>query len=330
MISCVIAIVALLGTAPSRPIGAALNQHKLNQTEQTLFEHDCADGTSAVLSHFWAGGGSPGTDDALIRYYVDGESKPSIMFTPARAVGLEFSSSKRMPAPWSAGSWMGKGAHATGFWHNFRVPFRSIRVTFQKNPSANDTLIYLIVRGAEKLMPVRVGDVELPPTARLRTQTRRFEVRPLERYDLLQVPRSRGMVLMTSVSVQHARPNVQYLEACFRFFSPPSAQWPGTVVLSTGGEDYYDSAFYFDAGPFQQPVSGVTHLNISNSSSEWSAYRFHDVDPLIFDDGARLSWRHGDTFDKATGHKCGLFQGGDMIGQLGPANVSTMAWWYEW
>ena len=38
-----------------------------------------------------------------------------------------------------------------------------------------------------------------------------------------------------------------------------SANFPG-VTLSTGMEDYYDSSFYFHAGIFQLPVSGVTHM----------------------------------------------------------------------
>jgi len=285
------------------------------------------------MTHFWAGG-SIETDDALIRYYVDGEAAPSVAFTPARAVGLEFAASKKIPAPWGTAH-MGKGAHQTGVYHNFRIPFRTIRITFQLNPSSSnvngDPLIYLIVRGAENL-PVHVGDLELPSNARMRVQTRRFAVAPLERYDLFRVPSGPGMLLMTSISVLHARPNLQYLEACFRYFSPPTGvPWPG-LVLSTGGEDYYDSAFYFDAGIFHSPVSGLTWLNVNSSAgiSEWSAYRRHDIDPLVFSDGARLEWRHGDTNDPATGHKCNLETGGDMMGDLGPADVSTQAWFYTW
>ena len=42
--------------------------------------------------------------------------------------------------------------------------------------------------------------------------------------------------------------------------SPHDAPFPG-VVLSTGTEDFFDSAYYFDGGPFRFPVSGLTHLD---------------------------------------------------------------------
>ena len=49
-------------------------------------------------------------------------------------------------------------------------------------------------------------------------------------------------------------------------------------------EDYYDSFFYFHAGLFQLPISGVTHMCTTREGdhpacaslrnvSEWSAYR---------------------------------------------------------
>jgi hypothetical protein len=49
---------------------------------------------------------------------------------------------------------------------------------------------------------------------------------------------------------------------------------------------FLGSAFYFHAGIFQLPVSGVTHMCGSGlphpkctgtAQSEWSAYRFHEM-----------------------------------------------------
>jgi hypothetical protein len=39
-----------------------------------------------------------------------------------------------------------------------------------------------------------------------------------------------------------------------------------------GTEDYFDSAWYFDAGEFYLPNSGFTHLDQTNGVT-WSAYR---------------------------------------------------------
>ena len=38
-------------------------------------------------------------------------------------------------------------------------------------------------------------------------------------------------------------------------------------------EDYYDSAFYFNGGPFHSPVAGSTHMS---NQKEWSGYRVHE------------------------------------------------------
>ena len=70
---------------------------------------------------------------------------------------------------------------------------------------------------------------------------------------------ARGLFFMSTLAVASANQN--FMEGCVRMFSPPEQPWPG-LLLSTGMEDYYDSAYYFDGGPFHAPVSGVTHLDV--------------------------------------------------------------------
>jgi hypothetical protein len=65
---------------------------------------------------------------------------------------------------------------------------------------------------------------------------------------------------------------------------PPDQPHPGSVI-STGTEDYFDSGWHFNAGQFHMPVSGFTHLKTEKNLTEWSGYRFHEMDPLRFDDG---------------------------------------------
>lgn len=74
-------------------------------------------------------------------------------------------------------------------------------------------------------------------------------------------------------------------------YAPYNQTFPGTV-LSTGTEDYYDSAWYFNGGQFWLPVSGFTHFNTSGNVTSWSAYRFHEMDPLPFDSGFKMMWRY--------------------------------------
>ena len=101
--------------------------------------------------------------------------------------------------------------------------------------------------------------------------------------------------------------------------------------MSTGTEDYFDSAWYFDGGQFHLPVSGYTHFaQLSNSSVTWSAYRFHEMDPLVFNDGFRLVWRNGDAIDPQTNLKCFIEIGGDIVGTPTVSDITSYAWVYTW
>lgn len=105
-------------------------------------------------------------------------------------------------------------------------------------------------------------------------------------------------------------------------------EFPGTV-LSTGTEDYFDSAWYFNAGEFRLPVSGFTHYETpTNTSVNWSAYRFHQMDPLAFDDGFAYVWRNGDANDPA-GMKCNMQVGGNVVGSPTLSSVTAYVWVYE-
>ena len=66
--------------------------------------------------------------------------------------------------------------------------------------------------------------------------------------------------------------NAQSLEGCIHAYFDGKNEFPG-VVLGTGAEDYFDSAFFFNGGPFHFPSTGVTHLDTNSSTLTWSAYR---------------------------------------------------------
>ena len=136
---------------------------------------------------------------------------------------------------------------------------------------------------------------------------------------------SSGLIFAHSMAV--ASGNYNFMEGCYHLFAPAAAAWPGQL-LSTGMEDYYDSAYYFDGGPFHAPVSGVTHLDVR--AAEFSGYRFHEMDPIVFSDGVRVEWRNGDATDPATGLKCTLEAGGEVVGAPTASNISSYAWYYTW
>lgn len=88
------------------------------------------------------------------------------------------------------------------------------------------------------------------------------------------------------------------LEGCYYLFPDAAATWEaGYSLLATGTEDYFESAFYFDAGVYAQPYSGVTlREGADEALSRISAYKIHGShDPMVFSDGFMLKWRNGGT-----------------------------------
>ena len=63
------------------------------------------------------------------------------------------------------------------------------------------------------------------------------------------------------------------------------------LFLSSGGEDYFLSAYYFNEGEFRTPNSGLTYYD---GAGGLSAYKTHDRDPIFFSDGLSLVWRNGE------------------------------------
>jgi len=61
--------------------------------------------THACITHFWLTGGNHSyIDNAVIRYYIDGEKVPSVEFQPSLACGVGFGEDM---GPWGT-LWIGK------------------------------------------------------------------------------------------------------------------------------------------------------------------------------------------------------------------------------
>lgn len=59
-----------------------------------------------------------------------------------------------------------------------------------------------------------------------------------------------------------------------------------------------------------------------------SAYRFHDQDPIFFNNGFRLTWRNGDVYDKQ-GFKCTV-EDGTPAGSPQKSRIDAHTWAYVW
>ena len=210
-----------------------------------------------------------------------------------------------------------------------RIPFqKSIRITGKLPPTSGDNkIIWIIVRGTENL-PTALNGFLLPPTARLQLHKIENQVYdPLAWVTVADVPSGHGLLLSHTLSIVSG--NLNFLEGCYHAYPERNQPFPG-VIASTGTEDYYDSAFYFNAGQFHFEVSGYTHFKqLDNGAVEWAAYRMHDLDPIFFYDGFRFLWRNGDVVDDR-GFKCIVDQGGHVVGSPTQSNVTSYAWVYVW
>jgi len=281
-----------------------------DRKEATLFEHT----GSGCLSHFWFGGNFKNFEDTRIRYYVDGEQVPSIDMALYLGHGIGFSDHT---APWST-KHVGKIGRKNGIYNNYRIPFsKSIRVTAQLAEGADeDPQIWWIIRGMENGRVV-IGGVELPKTARLVLhRLEGVEIQPLGEFDLCKTD-GPGALFQTTIAARGT--SFTYLEACIRAYATGGKGAP--LLLSSGLEDYFLGTYYFDTGIFHCDMAGLTHFERETKS--FSAYRFHDHDPIFFDKGFRLTCRCGET-------EHGLPE--ETVAYQDPTatRYSTYTWVYQW
>jgi hypothetical protein len=144
-----------------------------------------------------------------------------------------------------------------------------------------------IIRGGENV-PVQIGHVRLPDSARLRLHKREnYLAQPLEEFDLCDVKNAGALYLVTIAAKSDG--NLHFLEAQMRANIDGAKE---SLMLSSGLEDYFLGTYYFNRGRYYTPVSGLTHIDPRDNS--FSAYRFHDDDPIFFAKGLRLTCRCGE------------------------------------
>jgi hypothetical protein len=299
--------------ADLRPIGNMGKKQEILKEgkEVVLFEHE----GKGCMTHFWFGGNFAGVEDTRIRYYVDGEKMPSIDMDLYMGHGIGFNDNH---APWS-NKHMGKIGKRNGIFNNYRIPFgKSIRVTAQRSPDSDGSkFIWWIIRGVENGR-VRLGGVELPETARLKLHRVENQVfKPLEEFDLCKVTGAGALYQVTIAGKALNAKRMSFLEACMRGYLNGSEQ---PMLISSGLEDYFLGTYYFDTGRFHSDTAGLTHLDKKNMS--FSAYRFHDEDPIFYQDGLRLTCRNGET-------EYGTLEGEPYLNPT-DTEFTTYTWVYQW
>jgi len=274
--------------------------------EAELFRHD----GPGVLTHMWFGGSFPGYGLTRIRVYVDGEQDASIDMELMLGHGIGFQDDS---APWGVER-IGKTGQPSGIYNTYRIPFgRSVRVTAQRADRDGDIPpFWWIIRGVENL-PIQIGGVRLPGRARLRLhKVEKRVAKPLEELAIYDTSKS-GLLYMVTLAAKSS--SFRFLEGCVRTYIG-HAKTP--LLLSSGTEDYFLGTYYFNRGKYYTRVAGLTHL-VPNAA--FSAYRFHEADPIPFQNGLRLTIRNG---EESKGKVYG--------GPPGPAETefTSYVWAYEW
>jgi hypothetical protein len=308
VLSMLALVTSPLQAASGKTFGTAGKEERLLKggVEADLFRHT----GKGFLTHMWFGGNFKNYGLTRIRVYVDGEHEASIDMELMMGHGIGF---QDVGAPWGVER-IGKTGQPSGIYNTYRIPFgKSVRVTAQRaKEEEGDPPFWWIIRGVENL-PAEIGGVRLPENARLRLyKAVNRATKPLEEFDMCNTARS-GMLYMVTIAGKSS--NFCFLESCVRAYIG-GAKDP--LLLSSGLEDYFLGTYYFNKGKYYTPVAGLTHL-VPNA--EFSAYRFHEADPVFFDHGLRLTLRAGEEFrGKVFGPKPGPKD----------TDFTTYVWVYEW
>lgn len=342
--------------------------HKGQEIE--LFRHDSGPG---MITEQWFTGGQCFGPNTIVRYFIDGDKKPTIEMNLYVGHGIGFVSSSDgfnqssedmdkfklkerfqkskdqesnrqfheglggdSTVPWGTRR-IGHLAKGGGLYNTIRMPFqKSIRITFTS--TVDQGYYWYIIRGSENY-PLIIGDLELPKTAKLKLyKLEDLTIFPLQYVTMASSSNSSG--LLYQVTLAGSSVNFHYLEACFRARVDDE---DNLQYLSSGTEDFFLSAYYYNGGQFHTSHSGLTYFK---NPGTMSAYKFFEDDPVMFTKSFKLLWRCGEANDnncfKLSNRDC--FQQGDETYcknpkgvherlknlDLATAKITSYVWTYEW
>lgn len=278
-----------------------------------------------MLYMFPVGGGAM-NEQTRIRIYIDDEQQASIDFMLLLGHGIGAAEGdEKQYIPWGTR----RIAHAAdgGIYNTYRIPFgKSFKVT-ATHPAGG--AFWYIIRGVENY-PLVLGDLQLPATARLMLyKNENIVLTPLQFITLANLTSNAGALFQVTLAAVSTDYN--YLEACFRTVIDGSTE----QFLSSGTEDFFLSAYYFNRGIFHLENSGLTS---KTGKGTMSAYKFFENDPLLFTKSFSLVWRCGETRDGKDGCPSDFpppgTQGHDTGKLFAPllanTTVTTYTWVYVW
>lgn len=251
----------------------------------TLTLLDLQEGPGYV-SHLWCAVSC--TDPAgqtLTRYrvVVDGEAAPSIDST---LVGYHAADGATTSG---AARYIGFDHNATlaSYYSYLPLPFRS-SIRIEVVNGSRDTPAVFFAIADYHLVGFSWGRA-----AKLHTFEQEVTVAPYVWQNLLDVRRSNGVLAGVYLRMHGGDPTWGYLEGNVQMFADGSTT---PCYESSGTEDYFNNAWYFQTGVILADQSGCTAYDPAGFSV--GAYRFHLDDPVPFDTALRVRWQNG-TADQA-------------------------------
>ena len=329
--------VALVPVSPGmRSFGSVIKGGELiGGKEQTVFEHNVtSDGSHGVVVQQWFAGPYVSDPNARVRYYVDGETDPSIDMTLAMAhgVGPAQNSGHNEPiTPWASKRWSHSADLA--FVNSIRIPFQStIRVTITVSKSVG---FYFMLRGVENY-PVALGDLLLPPTSKLRLHSTVANVTKRQQFTAVSAKvdaGGTGGALLASGWFVYSG-STRFQEGCVRAII--DGREP--MFLSSGFEDYFLVAYFHN--PFTKahlPDAGFERnaSEIGGDGNSVQGYRIHETDPVLFTQSLELQWET----PMSNGRECQCprawpppsnFPPPHGVSNADPVFVHSYAWVYTW
>ena len=264
------------------------------------------------LTHMWFA-----MDERVrVRVYVDSEKQPSIDMALDLGHGYAFGGP---PEPW--------GNHKMGRYgaqfNNFHIPYGTqIRVTLlpitRVFDGVNGRKIWWTIRGTENL-PLMIGGQRLPENARLHLyRLENYRAKPLEEFTLCTV-RGGGQLYLVTLAAHGEHKygdwrDLGFMEGCVRAYLDDQTK---PEFLSSGLEDYFLGSGYFHQNQrYYGEVAGLTHID--KAANTFSAYRFHDDDPVFFQKNLRLTLR------------CGEELNGKPLHDPQTTQYTAYVWVYQW
>lgn len=350
---------AAINVSPANKIfGSAIKNGPLPAgVELTTFEHNCTTPPCVVtqlhVPSIYPGNGCPfDWENGIFRAYVDGEATPSVEVTLLELASVGHLAAQDASAPQDGSPFghdlFGKNAKTGGVYSTMRIPFAStLRTTMQGYSDCGKQMImWQIIRGVEG-MPVQLGDLVLPDQARLEVQrVRNVTLQPRDFVTIASAGAERaGALANVFFDTTSADPN--FLEACVRLYKDGDST---PLFLSSGTEDFFNSASYFDEGRFTNSQSGLTYAD----GHDFSMYKtLAGRDLVLWSAGMNLTWRNQEESSgplacptawgapadssavdsavaavRARNAARSARRGGAL--RTGPDNVNALVWLYTW